>query len=72
MTGTDHGRTIYYEALRDRADPDLWRWKVYRYDPGGTREISLARSDGSFADRAGAIDAAADWCEENGIVAELA
>lgn len=44
---------------------------VYTWDARGDYEITLFVSDPQCS-RSAAIDLAADWCEDNGIDAELA
>jgi hypothetical protein len=44
-------------------------WKVYHLDPTGIEEIVVKESFSGFAYKLyeEAVDAATDWCEDNGI-----
>ncbi len=59
----------YYEARRKFSE-DGWVGVVYHYDEAGNREI-LDFSSELMPDQYSAIDIAAEWAGEKGIVAEL-
>jgi hypothetical protein len=61
----------YYEAIRATGSDDWWKFEVYHYDETGDKKIVVHCSDLDFPSKAAAEDAAWDWCEDNGIDAEM-
>ena len=59
---------MYYSA---EASGDGFRGIVYRYGPIGDRVISVWKSSIAYSTREEAINAAADWLEDNDFEAHL-
>lgn len=61
--------TNYYTAKR--LGDDLYKGLVYTHSEDGNREVELWHSAKKYNTEAQAIDAAAEWCEDNDVEAEL-
>ncbi len=64
----DHSKRKFYEAHEDNG---YFQFRVYHYDTTGNHQVFVHQSDLIYDTSEAAEDAAVEWCDENGIDAEM-